>query len=115
MKNETETGSETRTNLQIMNAEGTITCPSSFKLDVNFNLIELQDYNNGVAGRKYSYGNLRFRDHLESSVALLFLSRTRLVLTGGGIQAAVSLYGLNSFTVVGAIREVHTDKEVAAA
>lgn len=115
MENETGTGNETRTNLQIMNQAGTITCPGSFKLDVNFNLIELQDFKDGVPGRKYSYGNLRFRDHLESSVVLVFLSKTRLILTGGGIQAPVSLYGLNSFTVVGAIRKIHAPHEVAAA
>ncbi len=94
---------ETRTNLQIIDQAGTISWPGGSSIDVTFSLIELQDFTNGVPGRTYSYGNLRFRDDLESSVVLLFLSRTRLTLTGGGIQTAVCLYGLNSFTVMGYI------------
>jgi hypothetical protein len=106
---------ETRTNLQIINEAGTISWPGGSSIDVTFNLIELQDFTDGVPGRKYSYGNLSFRDRLESSIVLLFLSRTRLVLTGGGIQTAVCLYGINSFTVMGAILELAAQNlEVAA-
>ncbi|MFZ0743336.1 MAG: hypothetical protein WAM85_02975 [Terracidiphilus sp.] len=115
MRIETRTVEETQTTLQIINEPGTISCPGSFKLDVYFNLIEMQDFHDGVPGRKYSYGNLRFRDQLESSVVLLFLSKTRLVLTGGGIQTAVCLYGLNSFTVMGAIRKIQEGTQVVAA
>jgi hypothetical protein len=115
MTHQVEPRIETRTTLQIINQEGTISWPGGGGISVYFNLIEMQDFHNGVSGRKYSYGNLRFRDHLESSVVLLFLSRTRLILTGGGIQTAVCLYGLNSFTVMGAIRQIHTARENVAA
>lgn len=115
MTYQVEPRSETRTTLQIINEAGTISWPGGGGIAVYFNLIEMQDFHNGVAGRKYSYGNLRFRDHLESSVVLLFLSRTKLTLTGGGIHAGVCLYGLNSFTVMGAIRRTHSASEGVAA
>ncbi len=105
------TGTETRTTLQIIDAAGTIFWPGGSSIDVIFNLIELQDVTDGVPGRKYSYGNLRFRDRLESSVVMLFLSRSQLTLTGGGIETAVCLYGINSFTVVGAILEPAAPKQ----
>ena len=104
------TGTETRTTLQIIDAEGTISWPGGL-LDVTFNLIELQDLINDVPGRTYSYGNLRFRDRLESSVVMLFLSRSRLVLTGGGIETSICMYGINSFTVMGAIEEPAAPKQ----
>jgi hypothetical protein len=104
------TGTETRTTLQIIDAVGTVSWPGG-SLEVTFSLVELQDSLNGVPGRTYSYGNLRFRDRLESSVVMLFLSRTRLVLTGGGIETAICLYGINSFTVMGAIEETADPKQ----
>lgn len=110
MRDRFEIGTETRTTLQIIDAAGTISWPGG-SLNITFNLIELQDFTDGAPGRKYSYGNLRFRDRLESSVVMLFLSRTRLTLTGGGIETGVCLYGLNSFTVMGAIQESAVLKE----
>ncbi len=114
MRTDIGTANEIRTTLQILNEEGSISWPGGSKLSVRFNLIEMQDFTNGIPGRKYSYGNLQFRDHLESSVVLVFLSRTRLVLTGGGIQTAICLYGLNSFTVAGAIRPIGESEQAAA-
>ena len=110
-----ETTNESKTTLQIINEAGTISWPGGGSISIYFNLIEIQDFNSGVPGRKYSYGNLRFRDHLESSVVLLFLSRTKLTLAGGGIETAVCLYGLNSFTVMGPIRRTHSASEGFAA
>jgi hypothetical protein len=104
------TRTETRTTLQIIDADGAICWPGG-SLDVNFSLIELQDSINGVPGRTYSYGNLRFRDRLEASVVMLFLTGTRLVLTGGGIETHICLYGINSFTVMGAIQEPAAAKQ----
>ena len=115
MRIETGTRNESKTTLQVINEAGTISWPGGFKIEVYFNLIEMQDFADGVPGRKSSYGNLRFRDHHESSVVLLFLSKTRLILTGGGIQTAVCLYGLNSFTVMGTIRKIHDDRQGVAA
>jgi hypothetical protein len=91
------------TTLQIINATGTLSSPDGLKLDILFDLIEMEDIDGDTTGRKFSYGNLRFRDRLESSIVALFLSKTRLTLAGGGIEADVRLYSLNSFTVTGAI------------
>ncbi len=113
MRDTVATRAETRTTLEIINAAGTISWAGGSSIDVTFNLIELQDYSGGVPGRKYSYGNLRFRDRLESSVVMLFLSRTRLVLTGGGIETVVCLYGINSFTVMGAILDAAAHNHAA--
>jgi len=115
MTRQVEPKSESQTTLQIINEAGTISWPGGGRISIYFNLIEIQDFHDGVPGRKYSYGNLRFRDHLESSVVLLFLSRTKLTLTGGGIETAVCLYGLNSFTVMGEIRTIHSASEWVAA
>jgi hypothetical protein len=106
------TGTETRTNHQLIDAAGTISWPGG-SLDVTFNLIELQDSINGVPGRTYSYGNLRFSDRLESSAALLFLSSTRLVLTGGGVETSICLYGINSFTVMGILTKTGSAEPAA--
>lgn len=108
MRDTVGTRTETRTTLQIIDAAGTISWPGG-SLNITFNLIELQDFTDGLPGRKYSYGNLRFQDRLESSVVMLFLSRSRLTLTGGGIETAVCLYGLNSFTVMGKIQNAIQD------
>jgi len=93
----------TKTTLQIIDQPAVISWPGGGKIAVYFNLIEMQDFENGLPGRTYSYGSLRFRDYVESSVVLLFLSRAKLTLVGGGIETTVSLYGLNSFTVTGPI------------
>ena len=113
MRDTSGTGTETRTTLQIIDAAGTISWPGGSHLDITFSLIELQDFTDEVPGRTYSYGNLRFRDRLESSVVKLFLSRARLTLTGGGIETAICLYGLKSFTIMGAIQEPAARKPAA--
>jgi hypothetical protein len=97
------------TTLQIIDEAGTLSGPDGLRLSVLFDLIEMEDIDSTTHGRKFSYGNLRFRDRLESSVVSLFLSKSRLTLTGGGIQAQVRLYSLSSFTVTGAILECRVD------
>ena len=100
---------------EIIDEAGSISGPCGLKVEVRFDLIELQDFIDGVAGRKHSYGHLRFRDQLEPSIVLLLLSKSRLILTGGGIQAALCLYRLNSITVAGPIDEISSgDNEVAS-
>ncbi len=91
------------TTLQIINEVGTLSSPDGLKLDILFDLIEMEDMAEDAPGRRFSYGNLRFRDRLESSIVALFLSKSHLTLAGGGIRAEVRLYSLNSFTVTGAI------------
>lgn len=103
MTNETQSRLKTKTILQIIDQPGLISWPGGGKITVYFSLIELQDVEEGGRGRRYSYGSLRFRDYVESSVVLLFLSRAKLTLVGGGIETSVSLYGLNSFTVTSPI------------
>jgi hypothetical protein len=105
----------TRTNRQIFDITGTITGPNGLKVEVSFDLIELEDLIDGIPGRKYSYGVLRFQEPLEPSIEPRLLSTTRLVLTGGGIQATLCLYKLNSFTVVDTIREFSADADLVAA
>ncbi|HEV2486297.1 MAG TPA: hypothetical protein VGT08_12265 [Terracidiphilus sp.] len=50
----------TRTNRQIFDIPGTITGPNGLKVEVSFDLIELEDLIDGIPGPKYSYGVLRF-------------------------------------------------------
>ena len=112
---------ETRTNRQIMDITGTISGPGGLKVEVSFDLIELQDLVDGIPGQKYSYGVLRFQEPLEPQVAQRLLSATRKVLTGGGIQATLCLYKLDTFTVLesfpfpGPIREFSAAAERIAA
>jgi hypothetical protein len=105
----------TRTNRQIFDISGTITGPNGLRVEVSFDLIELEDLNDGIPGHKYSYGVLRFQKPLEPSVEPRLLSTTRLILTGGGIQATLCLYKLNSFTMVDSIRELSPAAEFVAA
>jgi hypothetical protein len=105
---------EIRTTLQFINQPGTLSSPSGVNVQVHFDFIEMQDVIDGVPGRKFSYGNLRFRDSLAPSVVPLFLSRSRLVLTGGGHQFPVLLYSLNSFTLTGPVREIRVINEPVA-
>lgn len=105
----------TRTNRQIFDIAGTITGPNGLNVEVSFDLIELQDLIDGIPGHKYIYGVLRFQKPLEPSVEPRLLSTTRLILTGGGIQATLCLYKLNSFTVVDSIREFPAAAERVAA
>ena len=88
-----------RATRDILNKEGKISYLGGSELDVNFDLVELQDYIDGLAGRRYSYGRLRFKRQLEPDIVLQLLSTSRLVLTSEGISAKLCLYNLNSFTV----------------
>ena len=97
------------TTLQIINEAGTLSSTDGVKLDILFDLIEMEDIVDGAPGRRFSYGNLRFKDQLESPVVPLFLSKSPLTLSGGGIEAEVRLYSRNSFTVTGPILECHVD------
>jgi hypothetical protein len=106
---------ETRTNRQIFDIQGTITGSDGLTIDVRFDLIELEDLIDGIPGLKYSYGVLRFQNPLELSIKSRLLLSIRPILTGGGIQAALCLYKLNSFTLVDTIKEFSTYANRAAA
>ena len=105
----------TRTNRHILDISGTITGPNGLRVEVSFDLIELEDLNDGKPGHKCSYGVLRFQKPLEPSVEPRLLSTTPLILTGGGIQATLCLYKLNSFTVVDSVREFSDAAEFVGA
>ncbi len=97
--------SEVRVNKEIADQPGLLSCPESLDLEVRFDLMETQDFSDGVAGGKFSYGNLRFVHPLTAPVAALLMSHTRLALKGGGIQTTVCFNQLDAFTVVSAIQE----------
>ena len=85
-------------------------------VEVWFDLIETQDFDEGVPSRAFSYGNLQFKREPKPEIAKRLLSMQSLHLTGAGIQTAIRLHTLDSFTVVSAIREVRIQgkREVAA-
>lgn len=105
----------TRTNRQIFDIQGTITCPDGLTVAVRFDLIELEDLIDGRPGPKFSYGVLRFPDPLEPTIGERLLSATRLFLDGGGIQAALCLYKLNSFTLIDTVNDFTVQPHLAAA
>lgn len=105
----------TRTNRQVFDIPGTITGPDGLTVTVRFDLIELEDLIDGIPGHKFSYGVLRFLDPLEPSIGQRLLSATRLILTGGGVHAALCLYKVNSFTVMETIKESYAQSELIAA
>lgn len=105
----------TRTNRQVFDIQGTITSADGLTVPVRFDLIELEDLIDGQPGSKFSYGVLRFQDPLEPNVESRLLSATRPVLTGGGIQAALCLYKLDSFTLIDTVKDFAAQPERAAA
>jgi len=104
-----------RTTLQFTNQTGTLSSPGDLDLQVHFDLIEMEDVDGQFPRRRFGYGNLRFQDRLESSVVSMFLSKSRLILKGGGIQADVRFYSLNSFSITSSIKVIRTSDEGAAA
>jgi len=94
---------EVRVTREILNANGILSSPRFSDIQVRFDLIETQDFVDGIAGGKFSYGNLRFVDKPAAPVREFLMSHTRLVLKGGGIQTTVCFNELNAFTVVSEI------------
>lgn len=105
----------TRTNRQIFDIQGTITGADGLTVAVRFDLIELEDLIDGHPGPRFSYGVLRFPDPLEPSIGERLLSATRLILNGGGIQTALCLYKLNSFTLTETVNDFTVQPHRAAA
>jgi hypothetical protein len=95
----------TRTNKQVFDIKGTITGPDGLMIDVHFDLLEMEDLIDGVPASRFSYGVLRFLEPPEASMKSRLLSATGLTLTGGGFQAALCLYTLNTFTLADTICE----------
>jgi hypothetical protein len=106
---------ETRTNRQVFGIQGIITGPNGLRVAVRFDLIEFEDLIDGLPGPKFSYGVLHFQEPLEPSIESRLLSATHLSLAGGGIQAALCLYKLNSFTLIETIKNFAVQPHLAAA
>jgi len=109
---------ETRINRQVFDISGALSGPDGLKIDVRFDLIELEDLIDGAPGPKFSYGVLRFRETLAPALERLLLSASRLILTGGGAHFNLCLYRLTSFTVLSessTLRETFAEAERIAA
>lgn len=105
----------TRTNRQLFDIPGDITSADGLSIPVRFDLVEFQDLINGMPGQKFSYGVLRFQDPLEPSIGQRLLSAAQLILTGGGLQSALCLYKLNSFTLIDTIKDFSAAPHLIAA
>jgi hypothetical protein len=99
-------GREMLTKRVITNKPGILSDRLRTKVKVHFDLVETQDIVDGVPDLEFSFGNLRFGDDATPGITSLALSRTPLVLAGGGIQTTILLSGANSFTVMGVIKEI---------
>jgi hypothetical protein len=97
---------EMRTTRRIENESGTISDSFGLKIPVRFDLIETQDFIEGIPVGNFTYGNLRMEKDRAAKVASLVMYRARLLLTGGGIQASVRLFEFGAFTVMSPIMEV---------
>jgi len=91
---------------EFVNQTGTVSVSGSFSFDVSFDLLELPNSVDGVGGKLYTYGRLKFHQGLEPSMVSLFLSAAHLTLRGGGIEVSIFLHGRNSFGLAGPIRNV---------
>ncbi len=105
----------TRTNRQVFDIAGTITGQDGLRVEVSFDLIEMEDLVNGVSTAKYSYGVLRYCERIDVLTKARLLSATRLTLSGGGISASLCLYKLNSFTLTDTITEFRPGYSIAPA
>ena len=101
-----------RTLRTVANQAGTISDCLDLKVKVRFDLIETQDFVDGVPDLEFSYGNLRFTDELDPQISSLIRSHTRLTLQGGGIQATIRLNGPGAFTVTSPITQTPCDEEI---
>ncbi len=99
----------------ITNKPGTLSDRLRTRVKVHFDLIETQDIVDGVPDLEFSFGNIRFGDEETPSISSLALSRTPLVLAGGGIQTTILLSGANTSVVMGVIKEIHVYKADIAA
>jgi hypothetical protein len=95
----------TKTNKQLLDMKGTITSPDGLRIDVRFDLIEMEDLVDGRPASRYSYGVLRYVEPLEPAIKPRLLSAACLTLTGGGIHASLCLYKINTFTLTDTIPE----------
>jgi hypothetical protein len=96
---------EMRTNRVFMDQPGRISDTEGMNISIHFDLVETQNFVNGVPGPEFAFGNLRYPEKHKSQVLSRLHARTRVNLQGGGIQTTVFLNSLTSFTVMCAIAE----------
>jgi len=106
---------ETIVTREFLNEAGVVSIPGSLNAELCFDLVFLQENHDGIAGRNYSYGKLRFKNHVEETVMSRLLFNSRLILTSGGIKTALCMYNLNSFTAVENIEIIRNEVAESAA
>jgi hypothetical protein len=106
---------EMKTTRVIVNQEGRISDGAGLDVPVRFDLIGTQDFEDGVPGVEFSFGDLRFGDEARHRIASLAISRKPLILVGGGVQATIVLNGPDAFTAMSAVLEVRMAVELIAA
>jgi hypothetical protein len=106
---------ETIVTREFLNEAGVVSIPGSLNAELCFDLVFLQENHDGIAARNYSYGRLRFKNHVEETVMSRLLFNSRLILTSGGIKTALCMYNLNSFAAVGNIEIIRNEVAESAA
>jgi hypothetical protein len=106
---------EMKTVRHIVNQAGTISDRVRVKFKVHFDLVETQDLVDGVPDLVFSFGNLRFEEEMQPHISSLAVSRTPLILAGGGIQTTILLSGPNAFTVMSVVKEIRLNEADNAA
>lgn len=91
----------------IVDGRGIISCTDQPEIKVRFDLVGTQDFNDGLPGQTFCYGDLQFECDPNGREASNLLSWPSLILTGAGIQTDIHLNTLHTFTVLGAIRETN--------
>jgi hypothetical protein len=104
-----------RTKRMMSNQAGTISNCVQTEVKVLFDLVETQDFVDGVPDLEFSFGNLRFGDEASHQISSLAHHRAPLVLSGGGIQTTILLNGPNAFTVMSVIKEIQIHEAALAA
>ena len=109
--------SEMRTTRVIVRAAGTLSDGRRLHLPVHFDLIETQDFHDGLPGLTFSYGNLE----LDEAPAELLSGGLRriphLYLVGSNAALEIHMHSAESFTVVrfiGAQPYMHLSSVAAA-
>jgi hypothetical protein len=106
---------ETIVTREFSNEAGVVSIPGSLNAEVYFDLVVLEENHDGVAGRNYSYGRLRFKNRVEEAIVSRLLFNSKLTLTGGGIQTRLCMYNLNSFTAIGNMETIRVEIAESAA
>lgn len=89
----------------LVNEKGRISGCEGLDIMVRFDLVETQDFIDGIPSLIFSYGNFRYEDKHTSQVVSRLLCGALLNLKGCGIDTVISLNGPYTFTVMNALSE----------